>query len=460
MKKIWFLLLLFLLLIICCVWSKKDTIHLSASSQKGLSGTTHTLPDDTRHIEYKIKQLNNGYTLNGHFTDVKQQQSFEEKIVALGSALTIENTSTNKTLVGDDVVNLTNKILPHFVKNYRNGMVSYNREKLTVSGQVKEYAVKNEMQRLLNTTAMATENNTEVVLDTPIDFEIKKESDTLQLGGTFANKKQIAKITQHLRPSYGTSDLKKNAHRVDKGGIEVANKILPSFVKNYTQGKISYKENILTLEGTVSSQEALDEMSALLSSTDIRVINNTVLDPQVVAQAQAAEMLAQEEAKRKALEESQAAQEEQKRLAQVEAEQKALAQKTQEEEQQRVTKEAAKKQIIELLKIENVEFEVAKGDLTEKGEATVDKLAQILAQYPNITVEIAGHTDSDGSAEFNQKLSQSRVDTVKARLVSKGVDADRLSAKGYGEAQPLVPNTSDENKQKNRRVEINIQGEE
>ena len=86
-------------------------------------------------------------------------------------------------------------------------------------------------------------------------------------------------------------------------------------------------------------------------------------------------------------------------------------------------------------------------------------MAHILKQYPNIKIEIAGHTDSDGSESFNQKLSQSRVETVKGRLISRGVNANRLTAKGYGETKPLVPNTTDENKQKNRRVEIIILGE-
>jgi len=118
-----------------------------------------------------------------------------------------------------------------------------------------------------------------------------------------------------------------------------------------------------------------------------------------------------------------------------------------------------KEKIRKILNIEKIEFVVSKGSLTPKGKSTVDKLVNILKQYPDINIEIAGHTDSDGSVAFNQKLSQERVDTVKSRLIAKGISAKRLTAKGYGESKPLVPNTSKANKQKNRRVEINIQGE-
>ena len=70
-------------------------------------------------------------------------------------------------------------------------------------------------------------------------------------------------------------------------------------------------------------------------------------------------------------------------------------------------------------------------------------------------LEISGHTDNTGSKAHNLKLSQGRADAVKTMLVSKyGIDAKRLTAKGYGDTKPVVPNTSDANKAKNRRVEL------
>jgi len=121
-----------------------------------------------------------------------------------------------------------------------------------------------------------------------------------------------------------------------------------------------------------------------------------------------------------------------------------------------VENSAAEGNISNLLKVRNIEFKRNKAILTQKGIETVVQLSEILNQYPSVHIEIAGYTDSDGSKKFNLNLSQARVNAVKKILVSSGIDESRLVAKGYGEAYPLVPNTSKKNKQKNRRVEIHI----
>lgn len=122
-------------------------------------------------------------------------------------------------------------------------------------------------------------------------------------------------------------------------------------------------------------------------------------------------------------------------------------------------KEESKAAVFELLEAETIEFDPGKSTLTAKGKETVDKLAVIFNRYPEVKIEIAGHADSDGDKVFNQALSQSRVDSVKKELVLLGVADERLTAKGYGESKPLVSNATDDNKQKNRRVEIIIIGE-
>ncbi|BAV07160.1 Outer membrane protein OmpA [Filimonas lacunae] len=92
----------------------------------------------------------------------------------------------------------------------------------------------------------------------------------------------------------------------------------------------------------------------------------------------------------------------------------------------------------------------------------LNQLADSLLANPHMVVEIGGHTDSTGSGALNQALSQSRADHVKAYLVSKGVNKNRISAKGYGSDKPLAPNTypdgtdNPEGREKNRRTEITI----
>ncbi len=122
-------------------------------------------------------------------------------------------------------------------------------------------------------------------------------------------------------------------------------------------------------------------------------------------------------------------------------------------------KKMIEKEINDILQAENIEFETDSSMITPKGIETIKKIYAVLKKYPNVKIEIAGHTDSDGDAAYNQKLSQERVDMVKKALVEFGLNGDRFTTKGYGESKPLVPNDSPENKAKNRRVEFIIIGE-
>ena len=71
-----------------------------------------------------------------------------------------------------------------------------------------------------------------------------------------------------------------------------------------------------------------------------------------------------------------------------------------------------------------------------------------------LRVEVAGHTDNAGSPEANQRLSQERAQAVMAALVGRGIKADRLTAKGYGQTTPIADNRTEEGRAKNRRVEL------
>ena len=111
------------------------------------------------------------------------------------------------------------------------------------------------------------------------------------------------------------------------------------------------------------------------------------------------------------------------------------------------------------LVLKGVNFETNKAVLLAGSAATLDQVATGLTTHPNVKVEIQGYTDNVGDAAYNTKLSQSRANAVMAYLVSKGVAADRITAKGYGPADPMVPNTSKENKAQNRRVQVKIVSE-
>lgn len=106
--------------------------------------------------------------------------------------------------------------------------------------------------------------------------------------------------------------------------------------------------------------------------------------------------------------------------------------------------------------INDILFATAKWDLNSKSKFILDNFAQFLKENPGIKISINGHTDNDGNTAANMELSQKRAEEVKKYLASKGIDGNRLKAKGYGQTQPKVPNTSEENKAKNRRTDFVI----
>lgn len=105
----------------------------------------------------------------------------------------------------------------------------------------------------------------------------------------------------------------------------------------------------------------------------------------------------------------------------------------------------------------NVQFVTGSANLTPVAKKELDKAARILnEQYPQLKLEIAGHTDNTGKADKNQVLSQKRADAVKAYLATRKVDAARMTATGYGQDQPIADNGTKEGKAKNRRVEFKV----
>ncbi len=107
-----------------------------------------------------------------------------------------------------------------------------------------------------------------------------------------------------------------------------------------------------------------------------------------------------------------------------------------------------------VLTLGDVLFATGRADLKPGAIADVDRLVTFLNKYPDRTVTIEGHTDSVGSTESNQLLSQNRADSVRSYLTQRGVDPGRIQTKGMGESVPVASNDTADGKQQNRRVEI------
>jgi outer membrane protein OmpA-like peptidoglycan-associated protein len=106
--------------------------------------------------------------------------------------------------------------------------------------------------------------------------------------------------------------------------------------------------------------------------------------------------------------------------------------------------------------LKNVLFDTGKATLRKESFTTLNDLVEYLKLKPAMTIEIGGHTDNVGTPESNLTLSQQRAESVRNYLITKGISAQRVTAKGYGQTQPVATNTAEEGRQKNRRTEVKI----
>ncbi|MDO9524585.1 MAG: OmpA family protein, partial [Gemmobacter sp.] len=104
----------------------------------------------------------------------------------------------------------------------------------------------------------------------------------------------------------------------------------------------------------------------------------------------------------------------------------------------------------------NIFFASGSARLDQKSAPLLDSLADIISRCPGMRIEVGGHTDSDGSATQNQRLSQQRAQSVADYLRGKAIDAARLPVVGYGEDRPVVANDTAANKARNRRIEFRV----
>ena len=110
--------------------------------------------------------------------------------------------------------------------------------------------------------------------------------------------------------------------------------------------------------------------------------------------------------------------------------------------------------ISETLILEGITFASGSAEIESSSEETLTKVLNTLIAYPDLHIEIRGHTDSDGTLAKNMTLSQRRADAVREWLIGNGIDPSRITAVGYGPNFPIAPNITPEGKRKNRRIEF------
>jgi outer membrane protein OmpA-like peptidoglycan-associated protein len=103
-----------------------------------------------------------------------------------------------------------------------------------------------------------------------------------------------------------------------------------------------------------------------------------------------------------------------------------------------------------------LQFQVGAETIQPSSYKLLDKAVQVLKEHPDVRLEISGHTSAEGDAQQNQELSQRRAEAVKQYLLSKGIEASRLTAQGLGSSRPIAPNDTNAGREKNRRIEFRV----
>ncbi len=106
--------------------------------------------------------------------------------------------------------------------------------------------------------------------------------------------------------------------------------------------------------------------------------------------------------------------------------------------------------------LDNVYFDTGKSTLKPNSNKTLNDLVDVLKLKSTMVIEIQGHTDNVGDEEANVKLSQARAESVMKYLVSKGIEATRITAKGFGASKPVADNAAEEGRSKNRRTSLKV----
>jgi outer membrane protein OmpA-like peptidoglycan-associated protein len=216
-----------------------------------------------------------------------------------------------------------------------------------------------------------------------------------------------------------------------------------------------------------SEQARLEAQQRAQAEAERQAAEQAKLEAQQAAAEAAKERAAADEARAAALKQQEllAAQAEQAKLAAQDAERA----RQQAEADRAAIRERLKQQLSQVLEtqetarglivnISDVLFDFSKYTLKAEAREKMAKVSGILLAYPGLKIQLEGHTDSVGSDDYNQKLSEQRADTVRQYLIDQGVPTESLTAIGLGKADPVASNDSAAGRQKNRRVDMVVTG--
>ncbi len=306
-------------------------------------------------------------------------------------------------------------VAPYF-SAFKEGKLSFDKNKLTINGSTYSKKTKDDISSLLaKLKSQGVEVKSDIKLLEPkySDISIVKKDSKVVVNGTFSSQESVDKTISKLKMF--NDDVQKGDIKIDKEiskndkWHDVMQNISYYFSKNLEDGELSFAKNKLSLDGSTLSPIAKEDFLVTLDrlkSQGVDVVSSkfTLLEPKT--------------------------------------------------DRQRV-----KKDIYELLHSKTIEFQTGKSTIKDESFPILDHIVEKLKAFSELNVLIEGHTDDVGEDESNEKLSEDRAMAIKEYFLQQGIDGNRLSTMGYGEYRPAFPNSSAENRQKNRRVEFKVKGE-
>jgi len=312
------------------------------------------------------------------------------------------------------------------------------------------------------------------------DYKLMKRSQYEKMGNPLALSVDLKNVPLEMYEARNSVEIAKS-RGADKYAPEIFTKAESSLktAENALAGKANNKEIMSAARQTVQFSEDARAL-AVQRQEEERIANEReAAAAKAKAEAEAKAAAEAAEAKRKADEEAQrqaelaAAKE-----AQMKAEAEALKVKEEaakaEAERANKAAEQLRAQLLDqfnrilqtedtprglVVTMTDVLFDTGKYNLRPAARERLARFSGIVLAHPGLMLQVEGHTDSTGSDEFNQKLSEQRAETTRFFLVEQGLDQDMVTAKGFGRTMPIADNSTSEGRQKNRRVELIVSGE-
>jgi len=305
------------------------------------------------------------------------------------------------------------------------------------------------------------------------DFKLMKRAQYEKLGNPLALTPDISRVPLQMYEARNAVDIAKS-QGAPKDAPEIYAKATTSLqlAEQALASKADKKDIISKARQTIQFAE---DSRALAAERQEQARIAAEREAAAAAATAAAQAKAAEEAKRQA--ELTAAKEAQMKA---EAQAKEATLRAQEEaaraevERQRRAAAALRAQLLEqfnsiletrdtprglVVNLGDVLFDTGKYDLKSDAQLKLAKLSGIILAHPGLNLAVEGYTDTTGSEEFNQTLSEKRAETVRDFLVQQGLASDRVTAQGFGESSPVADNSTAAGRQQNRRVEIVVSGD-